>query len=208
MPEAIEMTGRVFGAWTVIERAPRPEGFRSDQGAYWLCQCACGNKEIHNGCRLRVSRVNRGCLQCAGRMHGKRGRECSPTYNSWRGMRERCLRPDHVAYRNYGGKGITICDRWRNSFPNFLADMGLRPKGKSLDRIDSNGPYSPENCRWADAKTQARNTSFFRLTDDQVEAIRRAKADGARSIDLATISGVDQNYILMIVAETARKDAA
>jgi hypothetical protein len=80
----------------------------------------------------------------------------SPTHNSWRAMLDRCRYPSTNGYRNYGGRGITVCERWR-IFANFLADMGRRPRGKVLDRIDVNGNYIPENCRWVTASQSSRN---------------------------------------------------
>jgi hypothetical protein len=81
----------------------------------------------------------------------------SPEYQSWLAMKTRCLNPNATHYENYGGRGITVCDKWRDDFAAFLADMGQRPIGTSLDRIDNDGGYEPGNCRWATAKEQAAN---------------------------------------------------
>ena len=86
------------------------------------------------------------------------GRKTSPTYNSWQGMRQRCTNNNARAYRNYGGRGIKVCERWLNSFSNFLEDMGKRPEGRTLGRIDNDGDYEPSNCRWESTAQQGRNS--------------------------------------------------
>jgi len=86
----------------------------------------------------------------------KHGQTYTPTYRSWEAMKYRCNRESYSLYREYGGRGITYCERWEK-FENFFADMGHRPAGKTLDRIDTDGNYEPSNCRWADASTQRRN---------------------------------------------------
>lgn len=99
--------------------------------------------------------------------HTRENKHGTPTYQSWRSMLYRCRQPSHLHYDRYGGRGITVCEKWQGpeGFANFLRDMGERPEGCSLDRIDNNGNYEPRNCRWVGQKTQHQNkTSNVLLT--------------------------------------------
>lgn len=150
----VDLTGRVFGDLEVIRRAPN-----SGRNIKWLCVCACGNQPEPIGSNLvRGLSKSCGCKDRIGShgcaIHGNR----TPEYESWRAMVDRCTQESSAQWHNYGGRGISICPEWRKSFERFLADMGPRPIGHSLDRHpDVNGNYEPGNCRWASALEQGRN---------------------------------------------------
>lgn len=156
-----DLIGKVFGRLTVLG----PGQIRTlSRGMYWLCKCECGViKEIGAQALVRGSTVSCGCYKIERPTldikhgHNRRNGKKSPTYISWTKMNDRCNSQNASEYKWYGGRGVSICDRWK-SFNNFLQDMGERPKGTSLDRIDVNGNYEPSNCKWSNIKEQANNT--------------------------------------------------
>lgn len=96
----------------------------------------------------------------------------TPTYRAWAGMLDRCDRQSRQGYENYGGRGITVCEKWRDSFVAFLKDMGEKPEGLTLDRIDNDGNYGPDNCRWATREVQSRNQRLRKVNRSGMPGVR------------------------------------
>ena len=165
--KAIDLTGLKFGKLSVIERA----GSTKHGAVKWRCVCECGNETIVIGDELRKGNTRScGCLAkevTSTRMKGKapknktHGKAGTPVYKEWSQMKRRCFNPEDKSYANYGGRGIMVCDKWRDSFEAFYEDVSKLPrfgeKGYSLNRIDNDGNYEPNNVEWATNKEQSNN---------------------------------------------------
>lgn len=165
----IDLTGKKFGRLTAIEYA----GSRHGGGALWKLSCECGAVVICDGANLRCGRTKScGCLRAEG-PRVRHGLSHTKTHNTWVGMRQRCENPSDPAFPHYGGRGISVCDRWK-SFDNFLSDMGMSPRSMSIERIDNNAGYSPENCKWATQSEQVKNrrTSIIYEFDGQARTLK------------------------------------
>ena len=153
----LNMTGQRFGRLVVVGRSGRV----NKQGSpYWLCRCDCGGETATQAGHLRNGHTQScGCHRRDRSIEANttHGASHSPEYLCWSAMKARCLNSNHDDYHLYGGRGITICDAWLNDFAAFRRDMGKRPAGHTVDRIDADGNYEPSNCRWARQITQVIN---------------------------------------------------
>lgn len=150
--------GQKFAMLTLERRHERKRG-----GHTWVARCDCGDRLVAAVRDIRSGHTKScGCASSRWKADGKRthGREGTSEYRTWSHMKGRCYTPTDAKFQHYGGRGITVCERWLNSFENFLSDMGERPPGLTLDRIDTNGNYEPGNCRWATPLVQSRNRRF------------------------------------------------
>ena len=178
-----------FGHWTVLGEG-EPYQRKSAAKRYGpirtaICRCECGTvRTIHIHTLKQGKSQHCGCRngEKNAELHGKHLMYGTPEYRTWAHMKERCLNQNCADYPSYGGRGIMVCDRWRDSFEAFFADMGARPAGHSIERVDVNGNYEPGNCCWATPREQAQNqrtTRFVELAGETLalrEACRRIEA--------------------------------
>jgi len=188
---AADIIGQSFGYLTVVSRQTMPYKDNLKRG-FWNCLCSCGNVCIASSWQLRSGRKKScSCMQGSARKtHG--GSQCI-SYPSWNSMISRCYNPNNVGYKNYGGRGITVCDRWRvgedgkSGFQCFFEDMGERPRWWHIDRRNNNGNYEPSNCRWVGGKQNQRNkgnSMYITINSETLLTVEWAEKTG---IDYQTI---------------------
>lgn len=177
------LLGQRFGRLVVVALEGTVQSPGGTKRLAWRCQCDCGQSHVVRGADL-VRGVVKGCGCLRGEIAGARFRTHGQTrareYRAWADAKKRCSNPGATSYRNYGGRGIRMCDTWASSFEAFLHDMGTCPTGHELDRIDVNGHYEPGNCRWIPRAEQSSNMRKNRYVEwngerlTVMEASRRA----------------------------------
>lgn len=160
----VNLIGKTFGLWTVISFAGS-----ANRKYMWNCTCVCGRSgRVASSCLICGSSTNCGCVRKVklGLLKTKHGMEKKPEYQTWKAMKARCMYQRHASYKNYGGRGISVCERWRNDFAAFYFDIGPRPSPQhSVERRDNDGNYEPSNCYWATtAEQQANKRDNHRIT--------------------------------------------
>lgn len=158
-----DLSGIQFGEWTVLQKTVGKK-------YHWDCLCSCGfAKSIYMGSLANKSTTC--CSKCRAKKLAKHGLSTTSTYNIWYAIRARCTNKNSVAYADYGGRGIKLCPEWQ-TFEGFYQDMGIRPDGMSINRLDNSGDYSKDNCEWATITEQNRNTRATKLSFQEAMAIR------------------------------------
>lgn len=178
----LNLDGQRFGKLTVVERVQSKKG-----RSRFVCLCDCGAESVVVGTDLKSGNTTScGCVKkvigfTSNLIHGGSAGDMAGAYRSWRSMKQRCTNPNSRGWGEYGAKGITVCERWM-TYDNFYADMGDRPDGYSLERVDVTLGYSPENCKWIPHPEQAknkRNTVRYQYGDEVL-----IQADLARRLSL------------------------
>lgn len=178
-PKARDLSGDTYEQLTIVCRANTEP---LSKNSLWLAICSCGKYRVVRYHAWKMKRVtNCGCIKSNKRLASitKHGQSRTKTFQVWADMRSRCSNPNNKHYKDYGERGITVCDAW-SDFSNFISDMGPAPQGRSLDRINNEKGYGPENCRWATPKEQGRN----RRTNKQVTIFGKTQCVKAWAEDL------------------------
>lgn len=192
----VDLSGQRFGRLDVVRCVSR------QRRSLWLCRCVCGNEITVPGYYLKSGDTSScGCLRrelSAASIRARsttHGMTDTPTYRSWRAMINRCTNPKTDDWHNYGGRGIQVCERWINSFENFLADMGERPAGKSIERVDNEWHYEPGNCVWATPIAQGRNRRTNVISLSTAARIREMRGRGVTGYRIAKQLGITQSIV-------------
>ena len=197
----LDLVGRVFGRLTVNSY----KGVNKNKTGLWGCTCSCGNTTV-----VYTSSLNSGKTKSCGCLIREaittHGMSRTPTYNSYRTMLERCTDERHPHYYRYGGRGITIYESWLKSPRNFLKDMGERPEGMTLDRIDNDGNYVPSNCRWVTVAEQAQNTKSNKLNRRKVQSIHTFNRWGLSSRLIGKVLGAAPRTIRDVINKKTWKN--
>lgn len=205
-----DLAGQRFGRLLVIEYS-----HRSNNVAQWHCLCDCGTETVVGLSQLRSGKTRScGCLRrdvttARNTKHGLKPRQGrTVTYYSWANMIRRTTSPDHPRYADWGGRGIKVCDRWRD-YANFLADMGEKPPGMTLDRIDNDGDYETVNCRWATHHEQMSHKRDTKLTIQKVMEIEQLHAQSMPIAAIAKAVGMGRHTVgtvcTVLVALSSRR---
>ena len=201
MGKLIDITGNRYGRLVVIKRSYTDK----DKFVRWECKCDCGNTYYGRSYELKNGIVKScGCLEIENRQHiGKEihGLSQLPIYKVWKSMKARCYRETDKRYSRYGGRGISVCNEWLHSPEAFIewANKNGYSKGLSLDRIDNNSNYSPENCRFVSTAINNRNSSNVKLHDMEILKIKELYANGWKQIDIAERFCISQQTVSKIV---------
>jgi hypothetical protein len=211
---AVDLTGQRFGRLVALARVANARS----GGTVWRCICDCRVQKDVATCNLRRGRAKScGCRATEAVIkHGAtRGNKPSPEYRAWTELLHRCSAPGAQAWKNYGGRGITVSDRWRygedgiHPFECFRADMGPKPSPKhSLDRIDNDLGYSKENCRWATPTQQARNTRTTKLTAEKARQIHIFRLSGCPLREIARLFKVSEANAYAVLTGRSWRDCA
>lgn len=205
MPHPTEdLQGRQFGRLTVLERDTRRKG-----AAYWHCVCECGLEATVSSASLRSGNTRScGCLRsetttARSTKHGLTTRSHRHSaYGSWAAMMSRCYNKNNPRYPDWGGRGITVCTRWFE-FASFAADMGEKPPGMTIERVDNDQPYEPDNCIWAPPVIQARNKRTTQLTPEAIFRIRDLAQGGQGVLQIAAATGIRRHTVGSVMATIA-----